>query len=315
VAGVRCWVLGLALLCVSGISDASPWHAPFLPDTISGWRAGAANVVTKSDIFDYMDGAGELYLAYAFRDLATRDYTRAGQPKITAEVYRFANAADAFGVWSHERGDTGPTGVGQDCDYGSGLLRFWKNTYFVRIVADRETQESKSAVLALGKHISGAIAGTGKRPTILALLPKPGLIADSVHFFHKHTVLNYHFYLSDGNILDLSDATDAVLAQYHHPEPAGHPELDSGSRMLKQVQHDKESKPRLLIIRYPSAKAASDAYAHFNHTYFKDKPAPKGASRIEKIERAQYTGIAQSGSLLRVVFEAATRDQCAKLLR
>jgi hypothetical protein len=291
----KSWVTGLLMMgMLSGACGAAPWHAPMLPDTIAGWRAsGAAKLVTKSNIFDYMDGAGELYLAYSFRDLAAREYKHASQPKITAEVYRFGNAADAYGVYSHDRGTSGPTDIGQDCDYGSGLLRFWKNTCFVRIVADRETPESKAAVLAIGRHISSLISGTGKRPSMLSMLPKSGLIPDSVHYFHKHTVLNYHFYLADGNILDLSDKTDALLAQY---------KLDP-------------AKPRLLIIRYPSIKAASDAYAHFNRTYFKDKPAPTGASRIEKVEQGQYTGIRRADRLLKLVFEAKTREGCAKLLQ
>lgn len=265
-----------------------------LPDATSGWRAvGATKVVTKSNIFDYMDGAGELYLAYSFRDLSARSYTRARQPQITAEVYRFANGADAYGVWSHERGASGPTGIGQDCDYGSGLLRFWKNTYFVRIAAERETPAAKAAVIALGRHISNLISGEAERPTILSQLPKPGLIANSVHFFHKHTVLNYHFYLADGNILDLSDKTDCVLAQY---------KFDS-------------AKPRLLIVRYPSANAASAAFAHFNRTYFKDKPAPTGASRMEKVEGGYYTAIARADRVLKLVFEARSRSQCVELLK
>jgi len=61
----------------------------------AGAAAGAAKLVTKSDIFDYMDGAGELYLAYDFHDLAARVYGHASQPKITAEVYRLGSSADA----------------------------------------------------------------------------------------------------------------------------------------------------------------------------------------------------------------------------
>lgn len=277
---------------MSGASSAS-CHASILPDATSGWRAsGSAKLVTRSNIFDYMDGAGELYLAYSFRDLAAREYVRAHQPKITAEVYRFADVADAYGVWSHERGTGGPTGIGQDCDYGSGLLRFWKGTYFVRIVAERETPAAKAAVIALGRHISSLISSTGKRPSILSLLPGPGLIGSSVRFFHKHTVLNYHYYLADGNILDLSDKTDCVLAQY---------KLDA-------------AKPRLLIVRYPSARAASAAFAHFNRTYFKDKPAPTGASRTEKVEGGHYTAIARTDRVLKLVFEANSREQCTNLL-
>lgn len=291
---MRCVLLALAMIGVAcGSCDAGAWYAQMLPDKVGDWRAsGPAKLVTKSNIFDYIDGAGELYLAYDFAGLAVRQYSHPGQPKITAEVYRFGNAADAYGVYSHERGEGTAPGIGQDRDFGYGLLRFWKNTYFGRVMAEKETDESKGAVLAIGRNISQSIVGTGKRPSILGLLPKAGLIPSSVHYFHKHTVLNYHFYLADGNILNLGSRTDVVLAQY---------KLDA-------------SKPRLLIVRYPTAKDAAAAYVQFNRVYFKDKPASKAPSRIEKVERGEYTGARVDGKLLRFVFEAKSREDCAKLL-
>jgi len=125
------------------------------------------------------------------------------------------------------------------------------------------------------------------------MLPKTGLIPDSVHYFHKHTVLNFHFYLADGNILNLTDKTEALLAQY---------KIDS-------------AKPRLLIVRYPTTKDATAAYEHFARTYFKDKPATKAASRIEAVEHGEFTGARRSRNVLRFVFEAKAREQCDKLLQ
>lgn len=281
------------MMAACASSEAAAWYGSMLPDAVGGWRAsGPVKLVTKSNIFDYMDGAGELYLAYDFRGLAVREYAKPSQPKITAEVYRLGNSSDAYGVYSHERGGGGGDGIGQDRDYGVGLLRFWRNTCFVRIVAEKETEQSKAAVLAIGRLISRSISGAGKRPSMLGMLPKSGLIQDSVHYFHKHTVLNFHFYLADGNILNLTDKTEALLAQY---------KIDS-------------RKPRLLIVRYPTTKDAAAAYDHFARTYFKDKPASKVSSRIEAVEHGEFTGARRSRNVLRFVFEAKTREGCAKLL-
>ncbi len=264
-----------------------------LPESVGGWRASAqVRLVDRTNIFDYMDGAGELYLAYAFKDLAMREYASPSQPKITAEVYRLGNSSDAYGVYSHERGTGGPKGIGQDADYGYGLLRFWRGTYFVRVMADRETPESKNAVIAIGRHISQSIPATGKRPSILALLPKADLIPDSVHYFHKQSVLNFHYYIADENILDLSEKTEAVIAQYR---------IDS-------------SKPRLLVVRYPSNEGAIAAYSHFQNVYFKDKPTAKGASRIESIEHGEFVGVRLTANIVRLVFDAKRRKVCETLL-
>lgn len=289
----RYWILGLAMIAACGCCEAAGWYAPMLPDAVAGWRAsGPVKLVDKSNIFDYMDGAGELYLAYDFKALAVREYTQPSQPKITAEVYRMGSSAEAYGVYSHERGAGGPVEIGQDTDYGFGLLRFWKSTFFVRVLAEKETPESKAAILAIGKHAAQGISETGKRPTILSLLPKIGLIPQSVHYFHEQSVLNFHFYLSDANILDLGDKTEAVLAQY---------KIDS-------------TKPRLLVVRYASAKDASAAYTQFEKAYFKDKPAAKGTSRIEAVEHGEFTGIRRTASILRLVFEAKTREAAQRLL-
>jgi hypothetical protein len=54
-------------------------------------------------VFDYIDGAGELFLAYGFDQLAVRRFEKAGQPPLTIGRYRMASAEGAFGVFSFER--------------------------------------------------------------------------------------------------------------------------------------------------------------------------------------------------------------------
>jgi hypothetical protein len=296
---IRSLGIGLLLMAVTAVaSDTAAWHGSFLPAQIGGWKAaGPARTYGRSDIFDYMDGAGELYLAYDFQEVAVRDYKKAGVPGITAEVYKMASPREAYGIWTSEQGPSKNAkevaAVGQDRDYGVGLLRFWKGPYFARILAERETPESKNAVLALGKLISSKITSIGRRPDILKLLPRSGLIPESVRFFHKHTVLNYQFYLSDANILDLGPKTDAILAQY---------KLDG-------------AKPRLLVVRYPTEKAAAAAYASFNKAYFKSGESVVGKKRIGRVEKEGYTGIELAGRTIRVVFQAKNPWQAELLLR
>jgi hypothetical protein len=281
------------------VASGAVWYEPMLPEAAGGWHAnGPVRTYDRAHIFDYIDGAGELYLAYDFRDVAVRDYEKPGAPKITADIYRMSTSRDAYGVYSHERPvneapDRSLAGIGQERDYGAGLLRFWKGKYFVRVLADRETPESRAAVLAIGKHVSKAITETGSPPDLIKPVPSRGLIARSVRYFHKHTVLNFHYYLSDANILDLGEKTEAVLAQY---------KLDAG-------------KPRLLIVRYPTAKAASAAFAKFTRAYFKDRPPSAAPVRIEQIEHGQYVAAKHDGRSIELVFEASTREQARMMLR
>ena len=47
-----------------------------LPNTIDVWtRSNSVRIIDSRNIFDYMDGAGELYLAYRFDRLEVYEYT------------------------------------------------------------------------------------------------------------------------------------------------------------------------------------------------------------------------------------------------
>lgn len=146
-----------------------------LPKTIYGWEAAAKdNLFDRRTIFDYMNGAGEIYLAYDFRILLVREYTGKSSPPIAAEIYQMSSSEDAYGVFSQDP-DGEEVEVGQGALYGMGLLRFWKGKIFVRILAEKETAESKSAVMALGKKIAEAIPAKGGKPALLDWIPSEGL--------------------------------------------------------------------------------------------------------------------------------------------
>lgn len=287
-------VLMTICLVASAACGAGAWHTPFLPAALEGWKGAHVQVWDRTNLFDYMNGAGELYLAYDFRELAVRDYTRSGRPKVTVEVYRMSSAGDAFGVLSHHRSasSTDPLARGNDRDYGAGLFMTSRGPWFVRVLAEKETPETRKLTAAYAKLVEKAVPKSGALSAVLKLLPKQGMVTRSERFFHKHTVLNFHYYLSDQNILNLGEKTDAVLAQY-------------------QLNGDNL---RLLVVQYPEAVDATAALTRFERTYLKDKPAPKTYPRIEQIEQGEYVGIAREGRVLRLVFGAKSAEASRKLL-
>ncbi len=253
----------------------------FLPQEIGKWKAsGQDQVFSRANIFDYLDGGGEVYLAYGFRKLLEREFLKPGEGPIVAEIYDMGRAEDAYGIFTHDS-DGEKTTIGQGGLYGAGLLRFWKKEYFVRIMAEKETDDSKEAVMALGSEIDGAIHGEGEKPRLIACLPGEGLIEASVRYFHTQVSLNNHLFLGDANILDLNRETDAAVARY----------LDRGH------------KPRLLIVRYKDESRAGAAFRKFS----REAPA---ADRTEAAGRsAERTGV-----FIVAVFEASDKKNATNLL-
>ena len=57
---------------------------PALPKTVGPWtRPGSPRLITAKTIFDYMDGAGELYLGYRFDHLEVYEYKAPTQKEIS----------------------------------------------------------------------------------------------------------------------------------------------------------------------------------------------------------------------------------------
>ena len=158
------------LLALLGMVLVQPGGFELPQSPRAAWKATPQQVIAPSGIFDYMDGAGELYLAYGFRRLYVREYEKPGEPRISCEVYRMGASADAFGLFSVDR--TGQSlQIGQGSVYAKGLLVAWQGDYFVRIVAERETPESKRCVVGLAKLVVKQCGKPGKPPPQLSWLP------------------------------------------------------------------------------------------------------------------------------------------------
>jgi len=205
--------------------------------SVAGWTAaGKAETYTRDNLWDFIDGGADYYLAYDFRRVVVQRYRKGGD-EIAVELWDMGSSAEAFGVWSNDPPREQPP-VGQQSAYAGGLLQFWKGPVYGRVVADRETPALKKAVIALGKQASTRIKETGRLPGLLQALPRKGRAWRSERYFHRESILDGIIYLGGGNPLGLGAKTEAVFARYG---PKG--------------------QTRLLVVRYPTRAAADQAAA------------------------------------------------------
>jgi hypothetical protein len=217
--------------------------SPFsLPDECAGWKAtGPPAAYDAQSIFRYLDGHGEVYLAYGMdRCLARRYSGPAGEGDIVVDVFEMASSADAFGVFSHSRdGETVPLGQGASLAFGT--LLFWKGRYFVSVYAEQESEPARAAVLRLGRSVDGAITDVGELPALLGDLPREGLDASSLVWLRHARILDAHARLGPGNLLGVGASVPAALARY---------------------ARDGES-AQLALVAYPDLAAADAATSRF----------------------------------------------------
>jgi len=261
------------------------------PGEVSGWKwDGKESHYNRKTIFDYIDGAGELYIAYNFNGVKVRRFEKAHQPPIIAEVYDMGRSEDAFGVFSFERQDE-ESGIGQGSEFGGGLLRFWKGKFFVSVFAEGQGKEAEAATLTLGKAIANSIKFTGPVPKLLSVLPngKAGLLEKTVRYLHSHILLNQRFFIANQNLLNLNPKTEAVLGQYAQG---------------KQKIH-------LLIIRYPSEPEAAEALQKFKKTYM---PETRTQNTIQT-EDKKWTAAEQRQAFVLIVFGTGSKADSEKWIR
>jgi hypothetical protein len=284
------FICGFSILMIQE-SYADPiqtLHAA-LPKQIQGWSAEPNDRFFDDEtIFDYIDGAGEVYRAYNMRNCLSRRYTTPKGPPIVLDIFDMQSSEDAFGVFTHDQ-DGEPVDVGQGGLYRSGWLSFWKDRFFVSIYMEEESAAAERAVRGLAKEVALLISREGPKPEILLLLPQKGLQPKTIRYLHHYVLLNYHFYLADENILNLGPDTKAALAEY------------------KRGEED----ARLLVVRYSERGKAAKAHKRFLKTYL-----PEASSRSPvQIEDTKWSATALRRELLAIVLEADSRGLAESLLK
>jgi hypothetical protein len=269
-------LLGALVLMTEPIVPGVQKLAAFIPPTIGSYVSEADQTFDAESIFDYIDGAGEVYRSYNMKLLVSRRFHKDGKPDLVVDLFDMGSPEDAFGVFTHDL-DGEDARVGQGSNYKAGLLSFWKDRYFGSVYAEEETAETKGLVFELGRRIDGAIPGLGERPGLLRFLPPDGLDAGRVRFFHNQFVLNYHFFVADTNILLLDQKTDAVLADY-------------GS---------KDDRSKVLLAAYEDGGSAAKAGASFARAYMPEA-AEKG---IVKAENGKWTAVRVYDRYVVIVFD------------
>ena len=282
-------ILALSLLAWAGLAFAAEKGA--MNETVA-WPSGAGGWTGKGEavryrgraIFDYIDGAGEVYLTYNFREVSVRRYERKDRAAIIAELYDMGTAQDAFGVFSWDRQDP-EAGIGQGSEFGGGLLRFWKGRHFVSVYGEGEGKEQERAILEIGRGLASSIAGTGEPPRLIRSLPDEGRVEGSVRFVRSHVLLNQRCFISNENILRLGTDTEAVFARY-----------DLG-----------KERTFVLIVGYPTEAGARSALASFAKAY------KLGADGMGEAGGA-WTGAEAEGRQVIIALRAQDRAAARRLI-
>jgi len=279
---------------LSAPSGDPPDPASLLPGQVLGYVPQEKDgVYTADTLYELLDGGAEVYRSFHVRRVVSRRYGKPGAPDILADLFDMGSSRDAFGAYHHDIRDGRDATAGVESDMAGSSLSFWKDRYFVSLVALADTPDTRRAVLDLGREIAAKIRGTGERPKILRLLPRSGLMKERVSYFHDWTYLNTRHVIADENLLLLDEETEGILARYRD-------EAGKGSRPSHL----------LLLVRYPTKERAKQAVEKFLAGYL------PGADRrgIARRKEGKWAAAQAAGDLVVVVLDAAERPDIGKMV-
>jgi len=203
-------------------------------------------VYTPDDLWDYINGGADAYLAMGFIDLNITEYVK-GKNRIKAEIYRFGDDDRSFGIYSMERSpdyrfiSTGVQGYNEE-----GVVHFYKDRYYVKIMTHSGSHKVNDRMLELAGLIASRSEGKNEFPALLRLFPREGLLENQENYLLE-SVLGHEFlkgafrasYEVDGNHFDiyLFNCSDDEEASYMAGKLAGDA-YTSGDEVFKYVFED-----------------------------------------------------------------------------
>jgi ferredoxin len=297
-----CPVNGRSAIVVEGIqpqvmtSEIGIREKDLFPVSIEQWKRKERSSVYagKDKLFEYINGGAEVYLSYSFIQVSTATYIKKGTDNsVKVNIWEFGSSDDAYGIFAKDRAGHG-INIGNEASLYDNYLWVWKDKYFISL-EPYSGSISPDDVTFIGAFIADSIpSGKVSLPVILKYLPEDGYVQGSSRYFHKKIILD-NLYISDRfidkNVFNLSDQTDAVVADY---------------------KSDKNRLPfKMLIVKYSNKQVAMGSFKNF--VELRESWGEKGlkSRSVHTFEdlKGKFSSITCVSSLVIATFFVETREE------
>ncbi len=164
---------------------------------INGWkRSVEIQTFTPKTLFEYIDGAADIYIIYDFQELKVAEYKDEKKASVTVEVYEHKTPTHAFGIYSQERlPNANIIDVGAQGYIENNVLNFLIGPYYVKMTGYGTGAEDREVLLAFAKKVSENLEGQRALPSILFSFPEEGKKKNSEKYINRN-FLGYSFFHS-----------------------------------------------------------------------------------------------------------------------
>jgi hypothetical protein len=173
------WALALLFLAV-GLAAAQPADLRgYLPKE---GAAGEPKAFTPTTLYEYIDGAADLFVGYGVVQVVAGTYGT-GESPTTVDIYDMGAPIHAFGVYVSERAPkVAALALGNQGYSTSGLTAFWQGRYYVKV---SQTEGPPETGLALARATAKLLPKAPGLPAELGCLPPSHRVPNSEAFVLK----------------------------------------------------------------------------------------------------------------------------------
>ncbi len=253
--------------------------------TPAGWtRSRPAQAYGPDNLWEFIDGAAETYVAFGFQEALSAAFDHAGV-EVTVELYEMSDSLHAFGIYAQERPPAPQAvAVGDEGYANSNVLVFRKGACYAKLTSPKPEQPGPAALTALAVSIAGRIPAGTPLPASLAAFPARDQVPNSVKFLPK-------------DVLGQRQLANGFEASYRHGA----------------------SVSRLVVVPFASPKEATDAFARYRAFVAqggKVSAAPRGGADEAFSGNDQFSGrvFAARGGPNMVISIGAPADAAAASL-
>jgi len=179
-----------------------------LPDVVTWKIPEAPQDYFPETLFEYINGAAEIYLSYDFKELTVGQYEKGdSNASLIMEIYDMGNEKNSFGIYSAERfPDSQFISIGNQGYLEEETLNFIVGKYYVKLLCFDSGEESANFLKLFAQNVVKSAKDKGSLPPILAFFPKQGLVRNSEKFILRN-FMGYSFlhngYLANYKLEDL----------------------------------------------------------------------------------------------------------------
>jgi len=154
-----------------------------------GWtKKGATAVYNADNLYEYIDGAADVFLSYDFQELLSQTYENDKKASFSIDIYKHSSEKNGYGIYSQEKPvkDANFLSIGAQGYYEKGVLNFLKGSYYVKLSGYDLGDDDKKILVSVAQTIADRLEGSKEFPVALKCFPEKGRITESEKYIAQN---------------------------------------------------------------------------------------------------------------------------------